>query len=401
MQHKSGYALATILILLGIALFGASALITVSTLESKISLSEKEGVTAYYVAEAGVENAQWKLENTYTNQLANGSLNNVTYTLNNLPESGDSFTVILNSTTSQGAGTGTIDVVGTSNNGSFTASRHITDTVFQGQPTTTIGTNAVLTSSTFTVNTATALNVSNGNLYSTGSINLNSVTANLGTNRFQTQGTYGATNSTINSGGYNDQTHSPPASQTVPGFDFSTCTTTTGGVNCLAARADSGYYSNTNFQNAIKNGGSSITFNGPVTYVDGDVTMSGASFGGKTITVKGILVINGNWNVSPTSASSLTTNLDSNGKGGIFVKNGFTNQKMTYTINGLLYTAGAINISNVTGTISITGALVSTGSISLTSLSTFSVSYNATTVGNTLGGGTPSVIKSNHWEEKY
>ena len=401
MAKKPAYALATILILLGIAMFGAGALITVSSLESKISLSEKEGVTAYYVAEAGVQNALWKLQNTYTNQLANGSLSNVTYTINNVPDTGESFTVILNSTPANGAGTGTIDVVGTSNNGTFTAQRHITDTVFQGQPVTVIGANAVLTGSTFTVNNAGPLSLSGGNLYSTGSISVNNMTANLGANLFQTLGNYGATNSTITSGGYNDASHNPPPAQAVPGFDFSTCTASSGGANCLAARATGTYYTNTNFQNAIKNAENAIVFSGPVTYVDGDVTMSAASFANKTITVKGILVINGNFTVSPSNASSLTVTTDSNGKGGLFIKNALSSQKFSYTVNGLLYTGGAINMNNLPGAISINGALVSAGSVSFNNAGAISVTYNGTTVSNTLGGGTPSVVTSSHWEDKY
>lgn len=59
MRRQPGYALATILILLGVAMFSGAAIVTVSTLESKISASQKEGLDAYYVAEAGIESSLW------------------------------------------------------------------------------------------------------------------------------------------------------------------------------------------------------------------------------------------------------------------------------------------------------------------------------------------------------
>ena len=73
---RPAYALATILVLLGVALFGVGALVTISSLEAKVARSQQEGVTAYYVADSGVADALWRLNTnaTYNTQLLNGTI---------------------------------------------------------------------------------------------------------------------------------------------------------------------------------------------------------------------------------------------------------------------------------------------------------------------------------------
>ena len=58
---KRGFALATTLVLLGVVLIGAGSILTISRIEARISRSQKESLQAYYVAEAGVQNAIWQI----------------------------------------------------------------------------------------------------------------------------------------------------------------------------------------------------------------------------------------------------------------------------------------------------------------------------------------------------
>jgi Tfp pilus assembly protein PilX len=388
-MKKPAYALATILILLGVVLFAVGALVSTSTLESKISRSNSEGVRAYYAAESGVEDAFWRLKNTpsYSTALLNGTLN-VSYSATDKPDTGEGFAVTI-VTSAQGAGYATIDVVGTSNNTDFTAKRHITDSVFQGPATSVIGTNAFFTGGNASVGTPNgSLTLHGGDLYAKSSVSISNATVNLGTNQFQTTGTYSGSG-TITSGGIHASNFTPAATPvTVPGFDFA------------------GYgkspnytvkYTPAQFASLISSSGSPVNIPGPITYVDGAVQLNSS----KALNITGMLIINGTFDaVGQAKNATITVNDPGNGKSGIFVLGDIHAITGTWNINGVVYSGGGIHLNN-SPQITISGAMVSAGDIAMTPKSAIDITYNSARIAASLGSGTPQAIKTLHQEEDY
>ena len=388
-MKKPAYALATILILLGVVLFGIGALVSTSALESKISRSNSEGVRAYYAAEGGIEDALWRLKNTasYSTALLNGTLNS-TYSATDKPDVGQGFTVKL-VTSSQGAGYGTIDVVGTSNNSDFTAQRHITDTVFQGPANGVTNNSAFFTGGNASVtNQNGSVTINGGDFYAGSSVTLSNATVNLGTNKFLSTGTYSGSG-TITSGGISASNFPPPSSPvTVPGFDFTFYGTPPNYTKT---------YTPAQFNSFISGSGPTVSIPGPVTYIDGPLQLAT----GQNLNITGMLIINGAFSaVGQAKNASITVNDPGNGKSGIFVLGDIHAITGTWNIAGVVYSGGGIHLNN-SPVINITGAMVSAGDILLNPKSPITINYNSTIIAASLGTGTPQPIRTLHQEEDY
>lgn len=315
-RPRRGYALATILILLAVCMFGAAALVTISILESKISRSELEGTIAYYAAEAGIKDAVWRLNNvsTYNTPLNAGTLN-ATYSVTDKPAVGQGFTVTLLSL-AQSNNAAQVDVIGTSNNGNFTATRHIRVTVFQGDPTPSFGAFAFLAGGATTVtNGSSALLVNNGDFYSRSNITINSATFNAGTYTINAMGNYTANNSTVTSGGIFAANRPPaPSAVAVPGYNFAQYS------GLPTNRCTAGQYngqaqlrcSPAQFQ-ALIGSSNNFTFNNSVVYIDAATTFN-SWVRNKTITFNGLLVINGNFTVNSAATNFAINTVDKIGR---------------------------------------------------------------------------------------
>lgn len=388
---KKGYALATILILLGVALFGAGAIVTISTLESKISRSQQSSVNAYYVAEAGIQDALWRLNNTaaYSSALIGGTLN-VSYSANNFPQTGQSFSVTM-TTSPQGPGYGTVEVTGTVNYGTFTAKRRIKIDVFQGTTPNIIGSNALFGGGSLTItNGGSAVDVSAGGIYATGNITFNSATVNAGTQTINTTGSYSANNSSnVTSGGIYASNYPPAATNiTTPSFDFSYYSTT-----------NDASYTPAQFEALFVND-ATVNLPGPVTYITGNVAF-GNWARNKTINITGMLVINGSISL-PGSTSGVTINVadPGNGKAGIFTLTSFSLSTGTWNVDGVLYTSGSFSI-NSNRDMDIDGAIVAGGNVSINTGLAALLTFNSTRVDATLGSSSPLTVNVQHWEEEY
>ena len=400
-MRKKGYALATILVLLGVAMFGVGALVTISALESKISRSQLESVTAYYVTEAGVEDAVWRINNTpaYSNALASGTLN-ATYTTTNIPATNQGYKVTMKSSATLGAGYATIDVVGTDNNGIFTSTRHITTTVFQGTSGAPVGTPALLTGGSLSVvNGNKTISFSGGDLFADSWIAFTSTGVNMNGGSIRTPGQYSATNTNLtNLGGMyalncnpppGSGCKAPPSAITPPAFDF------------VAAQANASVtYTSAQFLTLLKNGGSTINLPGPITYVSGDVNFD-SSTKNKTLNITGELVVKGNMSAN-NSASSLIVNVadPGTGKAGILISGAGNFSIGTWTVNGVLYTGGAMNFVS-SQQFTVGGALIAGGSISVNPGLGLAVTYNATRVNATFDGSVAQALQTQYWEEDY
>lgn len=395
--RKPGYALATILILLGVALFGVGAIISVSGLESKISRSHEEGVKAYYVAEAGVEDGLWKVHNepTYTDALAAGTLN-VTYysrtsngnllidnTSNDVPALGQGFKVNIVSTAPHYA---TLSAYGYSDNQSFTAQREVKTTIFLGAAEAPEGSNAIMSGGPMSVNGGT-VHVIGGDWYSSGPISLNGAHINAESNKIKTTSSYSANGGNVASGGIQSSNQPPVAtSATVPGFDFR-----------FYKDHNNKSYTGHQFNTLIRNSGSTITLSGPVTYISNALNFSRS---GKTINITGMLVIDGSFSLNGSTKINVLPDPVS-GKSGIFVAGPISlNGSGPMSIEGLLYSSGALSF-NGSSTIDIDGSFFAAGSIQVNSSHAITVTYNAARTSSVLDVGTAWAVGVQHWEEEY
>lgn len=397
-MKRPAYALATILILLGVAMFGAGAIVTISRLESKISRSSQEASTAYYVAEAGVQDAMWRLNNdvTYSGPLADGTLN-ASYTATNFPATGQNFTVTMVTDSSLGAGYGTIDVVGTSNNGDFTASRHVQTEVFKGSNGVTTNGNAFFSAGKITLTNVTGtLQLNGGGIYSSNNIALSNAKLNT-TNSYDINavGTYTTSSSTVTTRAIHSTNNNPPAATLVPTPSF----------NFTDYSTSSGYtvkYTPAQFQNLFCNACAATVNLSGVVYVSGAVSMPNSAKN-KTLNMNGMLVIAGNFTV-PSSVTTFTVNVTDpgTGKSGIFVSGATSISVGNWTINGVMYTAG--NTTFALGSsqgLTINGALISGGTTTINASIGTSITYNDTRVSATVGNGPATALELQHWEEEY
>ena len=403
-RNKPGFALATVLILLSVALFSAGAVITVSGLESKISVSEREGIDAYYVAEAGIDDALWKIQYNdavcgsggCATMLQAGNLN-YSYSAANTPTAGKGYSVIMQSVAGQPVGTVSLTSVGSVLTAGFTATRKIVSTGYLGPQTSTINSSAILSGNSVSIrNPNSTISINNGNFYAYGGISLNSATLNMGANCIQSQGSYSQGTSTVTSSGSpciqasNYPTPPPNPAILVPGFSFPYYQT-------IANNS----YTSADFISAIQVGGTPVTFRGPVTYISDSLLLNTNAARGITINIIGMLVING----SLTTTGNLNgTNINiidpGNGKSGIFVSQSVTLNSGAFNVAGVLYTASTMKIID-SQPISVNGALVAAGSLDINASANMDLTYNNTRATSSFGLGPPSVLQLRHWEEQY
>jgi Tfp pilus assembly protein PilX len=391
--RKKGYALATILILMGVSLFGVGALVSISALEAKISRSQREGITAYYAADAGIVHAVNKLktDTTLADALRAGTLSS-TYTAANTPQSGQGFTVTMATDTAKGAGYGTITVDATADNGTFTAKRKVTAEVYSAPTASTLGNASIVSgfNMSFSNGSSTA-QIPNSDIYTTGNMTLSNANMNLGTGKFASVGNYTRTGGTVVSGGVNaNNVPPPPGALTIPTVDFSYYQT-----NANAT------YTGTAFRNLIQNGGT-ITLPGPITYVSSNFNLTSVP-NNTVVNLTGMLVFGGNFSVSSAVASRLTFNVlnPGNNVSGILVGGNTALNGGRWIINGVFFGGGNVAFTSVPN-ITINGGLVCPNNMAITTGATFSVNINTTIINTVFNlSSTPSVIEVQHWEEEY
>ena len=399
-MKPKGYALATVLILMGVMLFGVGAIITVSTLESKISRSHQEGARAYYVAEAGIVDALWRLNNTanYKAALKAGTFNSTfNYTATNTPATNQRFSVSFASTAANYA---TVTVLGYSNNGSFEAQRKISTDVFVGPaPGPTEG-NAIMSGGTLDIDNGSAsVVISGGDVYATGKqstgvgINIDKATVNIGSKDFNSPRSYVVNGGTVTNGTIHASNFPVAADEiTIPGIDFS----------YYSSHCGSYCYTSSSFQNRIANASSSVSFPGPITYVSGDVNLGNSWAKNKTINITGMLVINGSLTTSGSTKGLVinVTQPSGGGGSGVFLRSNMNNGGGTWNVNGVLYASGTMTFTK-TEAVSIQGALIAGDTVTLNTGLQFNLTYQSGRVTPVFGAGEPAPVEVKHWEEEY
>lgn len=378
--------MATVLILLGVALFGVGAIVTLSTLESKISRSQQEGVTAYHIAESGIQEAIWRIssDQALSDQLSAGTINS-NYYITNFFGDGRNASVTVASTS---PGYGTVTVTGGSNNGYFNATRKIVATIFRGASSSLIGDSGVFSGGELSLtNGSSKIKINGGNMFANLGFKINSATVDLGTNNLNTPKNLQKNGSAVITGTIHSLDYLPEADPiNTPGIDF---------VDYASNNTVS--YTPTQFSNLFS-GKTVVNLPGPITYVSGNLSF-GNWIKNKTLNVTGLLVINGSL-TAQTNGVVVNVIKSGSNQSGILVKNNVTMGKGVWGIDGLFYCGGDFS-GVISQPITIDGALVVVGNTSLNTGALMTINYVAENANQILGQGTPSTVEVKHWEEEY
>lgn len=396
-RATSGFVLIVVTVVLAALLFLGSYFLEQSTAEIRISGSENAASKAYYLAEAGANEAIYKFKNdsAWKTKFLNGTLANDTVTRSAVFDANGGYTI---SATSAGDALADIVVTATYNVGGqqakrviksrFTRATNPADTWGQsmyGGDTSTQQNGNVTVSRTCTVTGGTLQANQNFKVTNHATLTVNSAKVQANNNII------------VNGGGslaLNDSTqteHVPTVG--MPQLDFDSSSGTS-----LKNRADQTYTAA-----AFAALPSGTTLNG-VTYVTGNATWTN-----KNLTVNGILAASGDITLSLSSAYSVTINSASGGSG-LLGKNNInaTVTDANLNINGLVYAVkDLVIIAKSNPTLAVQGGILgfhlqvgdndNTGSCTIT----YDQALASGPLDPVYNGSESPIIEVNHWEEEY
>lgn len=397
--QKRGFALATTLVLLAVALIGMGGLLTISRIEARISRSQKEGVQAYYVAEAGAQRAIWEIKNDpeLLNHLDEGTLNESFNYQNQIANLRDIEIVVA----SIEPGRAEIVATGKVREDRFPAQRIVKVEIFRGATESALGNIGLYSRSDSDFYGSDNFTVQNGDIYAGNNEMFTSAGATIG-GQILAINDYTAQNSRIISQGIQAANYPPaPAVVDMAGVDF----------DGLRAAANT-YYTNNQFKQLIRAGGT-IELPGPITFVEGGINIATGQLqqGQRTLNliVHGLLVVSGNFHfLTPSAPGPWDLDFqvldDTGGASGIIVSNNviISGRDNPMSIDGVLYASRAIRFVD-TGSLTINGGIIG-GSFNDNTSDNVNLTVDPVKIGEVIGfigGNEPSTLQINHWEEEY
>lgn len=396
-QKKSGVVLIISVLVLTTLLMVGSYLISITTSENKISNVQSLATENYYLAEAGVSDMIWKIQNDINTRSAflTGTLsaaNDISRT-NVFGDPNASYVVQARNTVTAEAW-----ITATS---TYTISGNVSQRVVKSYISKATGTGTTWDYSVFAGGRGSQ---QNGNFTFTGSgIVLTSNGGRLHSNQvFKVQGAEVVVNdgmvtssNVINvvAGGKltlnNSTKQAPTTTVDILQIDFNSAS-----PDSWKNRATK-IFSPSQFKNLANN----TTLNG-IIYVTGD-----AQWTGKNLTINGVLVTEGDAQFT-MAGNNLTVNADSVYGGGILAEDDFhiTSSGGTILINGMLYSGADLILTSAGTNFTINGSMV--GFDAKVTASGGSIILNYTpenfqpVIDPTVNQDSP-IIQIDHWEEQY
>lgn len=390
-EKPKGYVLISTLVIMMIMLVITYYLADVLFSEIAISRNQKNSMITFNIAEAGTQQALWRIQNHATTRTAfqTGTSTSPPITFTSSLLTNSTYTVSIQNSA---PGAATITTTGLLNMGLKQAQRKITLKVFQTPTPGTYNYDAALLAGGANGNinlNQSSLNVTGGgSLASGGNINkVNQSTVNVAKDILANGPNIITNQSTIAQGGIRQTNYSPAF--VLPGIDINSDASTSYKSQAIA---QGHYYTSTQFKNILK---TQTTFDG-ITYVSGS--------GGVTINQKNNIIFNG----ALVSEGSITINQSTvnvyhnPAPSGILTLGNLSTNQSTVNIEGLVYISVSAATSNQSS-ITIKGALL-TSNFSANQCQTFNIEFNKDWVNEVLTGGgntgTP-MITFDHWEEEY
>ncbi|MCX6807085.1 MAG: PilX N-terminal domain-containing pilus assembly protein [Candidatus Berkelbacteria bacterium] len=402
-MRKKGFALVTVLVLTTVLLILGIFFTNISFSELKISKSLRGGTQALYIAQAGVEEAIWKVKNdeSYKSDFEHGTLNQ-TFSRNNVFNSQTSYEVQLNSLDK-----GQAEVIskGYYPLGNIKAARRI-KVKFVKALNPNPSWDKVMYGSEDIELFASQANFNGGNLYAVHDITVwGGSIANVEKDALAKNNINVWLFSQLNVGGVKHSVNYPPPPEQIemPQIDFDSDNPN----SYLSKAAAAGtVYAEQEFKNMLKDQ-SPLTLNG-IIYVKGAVDIKKR----QSLTVNGTLVADGNVTVGLTALNPLTgeayltVNKPADGspsgiltKGKIKIGVHATNT----SINGLMYAMDEINLFNFSSSLTVVGGLIAREFNIFSVWQPTNITYDADRIQITLQQE-PSyspTIEVDYWEEEY
>lgn len=403
LKAKKGFALATTLILLGVVLIGVSGLLSVAKIEARISRSQKESVQAYYVAEAGVQNAIWQIKNNndYFEDLDDGTLDE-TFTSSNQIMNLRDISIHAQSTE---PGYAEIAATGLVNEDRYPAQRLVKIKIFRGAKVSAIENAALYSAFGLSLFGTQNFVINNGHSYGRNS-QVHRFSSGAISGKIQSRRDYLNFRSQITHQGIEAANYPPQAINIpMPGIDFDQLK--------QAAKTNNTYYTEAQWCNLLGSG-ETVNLPGPITFIDSFDVYVGPLLScvynhGRVLhlIVHGLLVVNGGFHFfSPSVQSSWDLDFqiydDRNGPSGIIVRRDFSivGQAEPLLIEGIVYAAGEIRLID-TENLTVTGGIVTNDFIDIAS-DNLIINNDQEKIAEMIGySENPSTLEINHWEEEY
>lgn len=386
---NKGYILISVLVIMIVMLAIVFILADALFSELAISRNQKAATVSFNLAESGVSEAIWQIQNNTTTRDAFVAGDaNITINHSQALVSGGSYEFNILSTA---PGAASISSTGLYNFGDKTAQRRITLNVIQTGSAEPYAYDAALlvggpnSGNVYLHNMNVTLTGEPASIASAGNISIG--TANINVNKdILANGTISTQNSTVTYAGTKQDNYS--TSFLLPGIDVSSdCPSSS--YKCQAI-AQNQYYTASQFSNLIKN---QTTFNG-IVYIAGsasvDIKNKNLTFNGLLVSEGTIIITNASVNVYHNPAPS-----------GIITLGNLTVTNANLNVEGLVY-VGVLSSSSVNANINITGAILAHDFYG--NNANLTINFKKDWVNETLeGGGTHGtpVIEFDHWEEEY
>ncbi len=408
-SNKSGFILVISVLTTLLLLFLAGYFLTSTTTEVKISRSQDNSIKAYYLTEAGIADMVWKLKNQEPWKTKFETDANFSDSFTKDPalfDNGKYEVSIHNIKKAYGEviATGTISI--TNNK---VIQRVVKTKVFKAIGDSPIGSRPFFSNGDIKT-LGSKLNIKNGNFYSGKNISVRFFSQINIDNDLEAVKNYKKDDfSTVNVGGEIHSKDNPPAAKKIdlPHIDFDSKN-----PDSYKNKADV-VYTKKEFADLIWNN-EDITLDQPITYVKGDVNLNG----GKTLTVNGLLVVQGNFNIGSRycirrgfrlecGTNSLIINNDGTNPSGILAKRKikFNSFIKNVDVKGVLYANDKFEIRSLSlgnYDFNVTGGVLSRKINISTLLKEINITYDQNIIVKTLSPDNFSpVITVEHWEEQY
>ncbi len=401
-KHQRGAALVMTIMVISALLFMSLYFLNFSTTEKKITTIQTKGVNAYYLAEAGINEMVWLIQNdsTYKDNFENISDWTASFTRNApFGNANESYTVTI---TNSGLAQGEIVSVGSVANIDGSVTKRVVKTfVYRALGDPDIGNNAIYANGNINI-TGSIVNFYNGGTHSNNNF---VVTGNAQVyierdleavkNFILSSSASAIVDGNIYAANY------PPSADVInmPAVDFDSASS-----DSFLNKADV-VYDSIAFSNLI-DASSTLTLNDDITYVSGDVNLPE----GKSLIIKGLLVIDGDFTIGTNIAgdhggSSLSVYYTTGKPAGVLVSGDiyFKNRTNVVDITGVLYANDTLNINNVnSSTFIVRGAMIARKFTISSSWTPIDIYYDGDIIINTLDNASDSpTLIVDHWEEEY
>jgi Tfp pilus assembly protein PilX len=405
-NSKRGFVLITamfiMLLILSLALYATSFALT----EMKISDSQKISVQTYYLAEAGIAEAIWKIKNdpTWKTSFEENPAWSIDYTRESALYPNGSYLIQVRNT---GDAKGEITVTAYLDLGLNSSRRMIKTIIYKALGESAIGNNGEFADGNIDMS-GSILRVYNGGIFSNNNIIINYWSVIDVDKSVSAVGNINVNQSSIirASSTYAHNYQPAPAPIAMPAISFDNI----GDPDSYKSRANN-IYTASQFSDLLwNNRAGTLTLEG-INYVTGDISIKGSN----NLIINGTLVADGNitvgentffccWGINCGRSNIVINNPGTSTPSGLLSKGRIDFELCLDDFNatGLIYANDKINILSLPKSLKVTGGLVSR-KLTLTSLwQGTEIIYDDDIVNYTLGDPQFSpIVTVEHWEEQY